>query len=289
MGTRATMNCLQKALMSATWLTGAWLSFWGLPWAVVVEKSEIFWKTILENYGEGTFGQIFFRSRHGGDFVGLTSKLPYIKGLGCEAVWISPIFQNGNNSYHQFLRLQAGGVLSRMNIRFLLAFLEDFWCAKVRHAWLHIVRQEIGNSTRTTGLDQCCAQLGDVCHCWCSHLRTAMWLTSFLVILRGWQILFDSDSDRPFLSGGYESHGQWVLLLGISERTSSLEVSRRGWSPWVWIEIPQGARENSYCFFWKDWGGIWRVLTWDRKHSLKKKLLKKWCDRSKYWGGAWVF
>lgn len=171
MGTRATMNCLQKALMSATWLTGAWLSFWGLPWAVVVEKSEIFWKTILENYGEGTFGQIFFRSRHGGDFVGLTSKLPYIKGLGCEAVWISPIFQNGNNSYHQFLRLQAGGVLSRMNIRFLLAFLEDFWCAKVRHAWLHIVRQEIGNSTRTTGLDQCCAQLGDVCHCWCSHLR----------------------------------------------------------------------------------------------------------------------
>ena len=79
---------------------------------------------------EGRFGNISFR--HGGDFVGLTSKLPYIKGLGCEvgvkhgvkhgvkqaamiffgekkweAVWISPIFQNGNNSYHQFLRLQA--------------------------------------------------------------------------------------------------------------------------------------------------------------------------------------
>lgn len=89
--------------MSATWLTGAWLSPWRLPWAVVVEKSEIFWKTMEKE----CLDRFFFRSRHGGDFVGLTSKLPYIKGLGCEAVWISPIFQNGNNSYHQFLRLQA--------------------------------------------------------------------------------------------------------------------------------------------------------------------------------------
>ena len=31
--------------------------------------------------------------RHGGDFAGLTKKLNYIKGLGCNAVWISPIFQ----------------------------------------------------------------------------------------------------------------------------------------------------------------------------------------------------
>ena len=31
--------------------------------------------------------------RHGGDFEGLRQKLYYIKGLGCNAVWISPIFQ----------------------------------------------------------------------------------------------------------------------------------------------------------------------------------------------------
>eukprot|EP00930_Biecheleria_cincta_P039601 TRINITY_DN27203_c0_g1_i1.p1 TRINITY_DN27203_c0_g1~~TRINITY_DN27203_c0_g1_i1.p1 ORF type:complete len:3112 (-),score=539.42 TRINITY_DN27203_c0_g1_i1:137-9322(-) len=43
--------------------------------------------------------------RHGGDFVGLTEKLPYIKGLGCEAIWISPIFQNGFNFYHQYAQL----------------------------------------------------------------------------------------------------------------------------------------------------------------------------------------
>ncbi|CAK9022956.1 unnamed protein product, partial [Durusdinium trenchii] len=40
--------------------------------------------------------------RHGGDFVGLREKLDYIKGLGCQAIWISPIFQNGFNFYHQY-------------------------------------------------------------------------------------------------------------------------------------------------------------------------------------------
>jgi len=43
--------------------------------------------------------------RHGGDFAGLTQKLHYIKGLGCNAVWISPVFQNGVNSYHQYSQM----------------------------------------------------------------------------------------------------------------------------------------------------------------------------------------
>jgi len=43
--------------------------------------------------------------RHGGDFVGLTQKLHYIKGLGCQGVWISPVFQNGFNSYHQYAQV----------------------------------------------------------------------------------------------------------------------------------------------------------------------------------------
>eukprot|EP00442_Polarella_glacialis_P024641 CAMPEP_0115122638 /NCGR_PEP_ID=MMETSP0227-20121206/46955_1 /TAXON_ID=89957 /ORGANISM="Polarella glacialis, Strain CCMP 1383" /LENGTH=3177 /DNA_ID=CAMNT_0002524635 /DNA_START=126 /DNA_END=9659 /DNA_ORIENTATION=+ len=43
--------------------------------------------------------------RHGGDFIGLKSKLPYVKGLGCQAIWISPIFQNGYNFYHQYAQL----------------------------------------------------------------------------------------------------------------------------------------------------------------------------------------
>eukprot|EP00403_Amphidinium_massartii_P037331 CAMPEP_0178454902 /NCGR_PEP_ID=MMETSP0689_2-20121128/45619_1 /TAXON_ID=160604 /ORGANISM="Amphidinium massartii, Strain CS-259" /LENGTH=100 /DNA_ID=CAMNT_0020080893 /DNA_START=185 /DNA_END=484 /DNA_ORIENTATION=+ len=40
--------------------------------------------------------------RHGGDFRGMTKHLSYIRGLGCEAIWISPLFQNGEIQYHQY-------------------------------------------------------------------------------------------------------------------------------------------------------------------------------------------
>jgi alpha-amylase len=44
---------------------------------------------------------------HGGDFVGLTSKLDYIKGLGVTAIWITPPFKNkpmqdGTAGYHGY-------------------------------------------------------------------------------------------------------------------------------------------------------------------------------------------
>lgn len=44
---------------------------------------------------------------HGGDFLGLTSKLDYIKGLGVTAIWITPPFRNmamsnGSAGYHGY-------------------------------------------------------------------------------------------------------------------------------------------------------------------------------------------
>ena len=44
---------------------------------------------------------------HGGDFIGLTSKLDYIKGLGVTAIWITPPFKNkpmqkGTAGYHGY-------------------------------------------------------------------------------------------------------------------------------------------------------------------------------------------
>jgi len=44
---------------------------------------------------------------HGGDFIGLTSKLDYIKGLGATAIWITPPFRNkpmqaGTAGYHGY-------------------------------------------------------------------------------------------------------------------------------------------------------------------------------------------
>eukprot|EP00930_Biecheleria_cincta_P087705 TRINITY_DN7693_c0_g2_i2.p1 TRINITY_DN7693_c0_g2~~TRINITY_DN7693_c0_g2_i2.p1 ORF type:complete len:1345 (-),score=144.52 TRINITY_DN7693_c0_g2_i2:51-4085(-) len=51
---------------------------------------------------EGGFDIRDMTYRHGGDFVGLKSKLHYIKGLGCTGIWISPVFQSSFNGYHQY-------------------------------------------------------------------------------------------------------------------------------------------------------------------------------------------
>lgn len=40
--------------------------------------------------------------RHGGDVTGVKNHLPYIKSLGYDAIWISPVFQNRHNSYHGY-------------------------------------------------------------------------------------------------------------------------------------------------------------------------------------------
>ncbi len=54
---------------------------------------------------EGKFGgyNVYeMGSRQGGDFKGIADKLDYIKSLGFDAIWISPIFQNNTNEYHGY-------------------------------------------------------------------------------------------------------------------------------------------------------------------------------------------
>jgi glycosidase len=38
----------------------------------------------------------------GGTIKGVTNHLDYIKGLGCTAIWLSPVFENNENSYHGY-------------------------------------------------------------------------------------------------------------------------------------------------------------------------------------------
>jgi alpha-amylase len=38
----------------------------------------------------------------GGTIKGITKHLDYIKGLGCTSIWLSPVFQNNENSYHGY-------------------------------------------------------------------------------------------------------------------------------------------------------------------------------------------
>src|SRR5438045_1786910 len=36
---------------------------------------------------------------YGGKIKGITQNLTYIAGLGCTAIWLSPIFENNNGAY----------------------------------------------------------------------------------------------------------------------------------------------------------------------------------------------
>jgi len=44
-------------------------------------------------------------ARHGGDFRGVKESLNYIKSLGFDGIWISPVFQNRYNSYHGYAQI----------------------------------------------------------------------------------------------------------------------------------------------------------------------------------------
>jgi alpha-amylase len=39
---------------------------------------------------------------YGGKIAGITNNLAYIVGLGCTAIWLSPIFENNQNAYHGY-------------------------------------------------------------------------------------------------------------------------------------------------------------------------------------------
>ena len=39
---------------------------------------------------------------YGGTIAGITNNLAYIAGLGCTAIWLSPIFENNQNAYHGY-------------------------------------------------------------------------------------------------------------------------------------------------------------------------------------------
>src|SRR5438874_453146 len=39
---------------------------------------------------------------YGGKVKGITDNLDYIAGLGCTAVWLSPVFENNDGAYHGY-------------------------------------------------------------------------------------------------------------------------------------------------------------------------------------------
>lgn len=53
----------------------------------------------------GTYNPVGGNSLHGGDFKGITQKLDYIKALGANAIWISPVLLNPYGEYHGYLTI----------------------------------------------------------------------------------------------------------------------------------------------------------------------------------------
>ena len=47
-------------------------------------------------------GNCNYRHYCGGNYKGIISKLDYIKGMGFDAIWISPIIENTESSYHGY-------------------------------------------------------------------------------------------------------------------------------------------------------------------------------------------
>ena len=62
--------------------------------------------------------------RCSGDVRGVIDKLDYIHGLGCRAIWISPLFQNGFNNYHGYAQEDFTLIDKRMGT---LAELRTTW------------------------------------------------------------------------------------------------------------------------------------------------------------------
>lgn len=50
----------------------------------------------------GVYNPHSMDSIHGGDFAGITAQLDYIKALGFDVIWISPVFLNHRGAYHGY-------------------------------------------------------------------------------------------------------------------------------------------------------------------------------------------
>lgn len=50
----------------------------------------------------GVYNPFSMDTIHGGDFSGLTGQLDYIKALGFDVIWISPVFLNHHGAYHGY-------------------------------------------------------------------------------------------------------------------------------------------------------------------------------------------
>ena len=89
--------------------------------------------------------------RHGGDFRGVIDQLDYIQGLGCRAIWISPVFQNGYNNYHQYAQRDFTLIDKRMGTLADLRALSDAVHARGMYLLIDVVVNHMANEFKFEG------------------------------------------------------------------------------------------------------------------------------------------
>ena len=102
----------------------------------------------------------------GGTIKGITNHLDYIAGLGCTAIWISPIFENNPKAYHGYDINNYLGVDLHFGTEQDLIDLVDaahnfkkrgqpFPMRIIFLMWSSIIRGQLGVPRRTEDLFQC--------------------------------------------------------------------------------------------------------------------------------------
>ena len=89
--------------------------------------------------------------RHGGDYKGIMDSLDYIKGLGTRAIWISPVFQNGFNKYHQYAQKDFTLLDKRLGTLAELRNLTDAAHARGMYVIIDIVVNHMANEFNFVG------------------------------------------------------------------------------------------------------------------------------------------
>ena len=82
----------------------------------------------------------------GGTLRGVTNNLEYIKGLGCTALWLSPVFENNEESYHGYAIQNYLQVDRRFGTTDDLAALVDKAHSMDMRVFLDIVLHHSGNN-----------------------------------------------------------------------------------------------------------------------------------------------
>jgi glycosidase len=100
--------------------------------------------TTGKTLGFGTADQL--KKTCGGTIKGVLKNLEYIKGLGCTALWLSPVFENNADAYHGYAIQDYTEIDKRFGTKQDLADLVDAAHAMDMRVFLDIVLHHSGNN-----------------------------------------------------------------------------------------------------------------------------------------------